>query len=455
MNFAASQLNGGRVIGSTHSYRPTILGRSSLFQRFGEQEEAALNEFEFLNNFSTSNSDLELPKQCENEMTNKENKSNEKKKVDLQYESINLIKQKTQIQNIQYGKSSEKNCNPLTSKQKQNLSIIKLHESGKVRQSTSNILNNQKSKKNTNLVVVKPMESKHLDIPSSRRVCSSNDVDGNEEIVCEGEMGVDTRSLCTVKAAIQRLNSKNQISGIQKPASCINNFVKSASKKDSVNDKDNKSSEITCKTRSHNNSFHSLDDNNKTNVNSKQSCTNLVTISSRTPSPKVKYKQKVTKVFEVSKSVSGKSKPQDKSDSTTRIPKIYSSPNSSKRIVDMESNPGVSSKDEHQSKIISRDASLPPKGSPTRHKDKNTRFLKGFSSRANAAKSPRLSRLRLNSKDSCNTSQNDPLDIFNGKSLCDSGSSEGSDRMGGRLSLSDSCAENFSPVESGDEVFNK
>lgn len=108
-------------------------------------------------------------------------------------------------------------------------------------------------------------------------------------------------------------------------------------------------------------------------------------------------------------------------------------------------------------------SALPPKGAGTsasspRLKERtaspssSSRLLPPTKSGPSKAglKSPRLPRFKLG------WSRPDPLENFSGKSLCDSGSSECSDKgVGGRLSISDSCAEIFSPNESGDEVFHR
>ncbi|XP_068229915.1 uncharacterized protein [Palaemon carinicauda] len=204
--------------------------------------------------------------------------------------------------------------------------------------------------------------------------------------------------------------------------------------------------------------------------------------SSRTPSPQLRVKDNnkcnsgvagsvcsnlVDKIQGSSRRTTSKpkvSKCATKSGSPTRIPRIQAPPTSSKKTqIDSqkpqageECNKDPSSELSKQSRQSKR--ALPPKGFSFRASKPSPRIRTCVSlqqrhllrsqqqnQQLGVGKSPRVNKLR----------KTDPLDSFVGKPLCDSGSSEGSELCGGRLSLSDSCAENFSPLDSGEEVFEK
>ena len=488
----ASQLNGGRMLHAHHS-RPTILGRSFLFQRYGEQEEAALNEFKFLNNFSTSYSDLNPQENCSHLMKDEKSKLNDGD----QQKQVKIAKEENSISKVisngssnysSYNYSQNMNENHLQHKKplqdkmslphlsKHTENILKVNDLKSTNvglyESKDKVEKIKLSSKCNNLVVVAPMERENSDLALIKSK-NQNNCNLKDEFASETEVGIDTRSLCTVKAAIQKLNSKNHISGINKPTTNNRIPTKNASKSSISKVHSN----IKCSVEN----IVSISASKmlpakaaKSSVCNKLGCSNPNPLSSQSPSPKLKSKEKNFKSIESSKySPSGpkNNKPiknkLDQATSSTRIPKmqqVSSNKNKSSKRNDesplCKYSPG---NEEHQSRLISnRDASLPPKGSPTRHRDTkgNSNLMRNArtspSGRLATGRSPRLSRLKLTGTGNtslANTS--DPLDIFLGKSLCDSGSSEGSERAGGRLSLSDSCAENFSPVESGDEVFHR
>ncbi|XP_071534476.1 uncharacterized protein [Panulirus ornatus] len=420
---ASHRSGGGRIMIGVGAPRPTVIGRKDLFVRYGEQEKAALQEFEFLRDFSTSHSDLGSQ--------------------DLSTTSGGASKMVTAIS-----------------------TSVPPHSSTSALPHTSRIAGIILPKVESNLL------KKHVSNIEEKIRTVKSDVSGyNRSGQCQADEqeGVDTRSIGSVKSAIQQLNRINHISGIKQPATMPTIPARSASSTSSTRANHDKSSSpvSTNKPRAWTPIKSKASDGN-INGASKCSVKQGNSPSSRTPSPQlcvkdikaVSSKSQCGSHSSVERSQSGNTK----TGSPTRIPRIQT-PLMSSRKSTAESpklqKGDASSKDscyESSKKLKTQcEKALPPKGfsnrvvkpsprvRPSLQQRQQQQSLQQQASRS-GIRSPRLARLKK---------ATDPLESFTGKSLCDSGSSEGSERCGGRLSLSDSCAENFSPIDSGDEVFYK
>lgn len=410
----ASHRSGGeRIILGSGVPRPTIIGRKDLFVRYGEQEKEALQEFEFLGNLSTSYSDLGSQDLCSASST--ATKSVPVSNPGPLYPVVGPVMQK-QTRTGVIPKAGKELC-------RKNL-----------KQADNKAVKDQKG------------------------VASQS---GQTERL---EGGVDTSSICSVKSTIRQLNKFNHISGIRDPATIPTSPAKSASSPSSTRVNNLKSSSpVSIKKQRAWTPFKAKVDEVNTSGTSRFCSRQGSSPTSRTPSPQLSVKDRVSP-----KSSSGSQNIEDKSRNTnsktgspTRIPRIQTSLMSSKKSradspkAQKDVNINDSSSDSTKVKTQS-DKALPPKGFSSRVVKPSPRSRPSLQPRQyqspqqqtckTGIKSPRLARLRK---------ATDPLDSFTNKSLCDSGSSEGSERCGGRLSLSDSCAENFSPIDSGDEVFYK
>ncbi|KAK7015488.1 hypothetical protein SK128_023990 [Halocaridina rubra] len=444
-----AQCGGGRIIlAPTSAPRPSVIGREDIFVRFGEKERAALQAFEFLGDISTSYSDLgsqDLLGACGGVSIEKSQKKN-----------TTISSLSGRDGNAFSGRRIEKYVNNKDLKLNCRTSRIT-----KACEAQGKSLNNEVSNIN--------------------RILSQSEVSQGERSA-SNENCVDTRSISSVKATIRQLNKNNQISGMKQPANITPVPARCASSTGKVS-----TPTSTNKNRPWNYSrSKSSTDGISGCARSKVNIRHGNSPSSRTPSPQLRGKDSkftsgntgsgVTNLGDKTSCTLGKVSEKSqggstsKSGSPTRIPRIQASLVSSKKL---QSDP--------QKSVAGEDCVKDPcSESPKRSKSQCERALppKGFSFRAvkpsprirtsasvqqrlilrtqqqqqqqplvqhSLGRSPRLGRLR----------KNDPLDSFSGKSLGDSGSSEGSELCGGRLSLSDSCAENFSPIDSGEEVFEK
>ncbi|XP_064121325.1 uncharacterized protein LOC135225783 isoform X5 [Macrobrachium nipponense] len=433
---ASHRNGGGRIILGTCTPRPTVIGREDLFQRYGDKEKAALQEFEFLCDFSTSHSDLgsqDVLGTCSGLKENDPCSS---------YFQSNMGKDVGAVPN--------------------NLEKYIHNKNTKDEQRTSKIAHAN---------AVKPKTSKIDSVKMSQ-----------VETSVASENGVDTSSICSVKAVIRQLNRNiSPNSGMKQPATTPIPANRSAS---STGYSKISSSSSTNKQKLWNSAKSKVSDGSVlSNVKLKpMNARQGNSPSSRTPSPQLRVKDNnkcssgaasivCSNSVEKTQGSSTRtpSRPQvsksvTKSGSPTRIPRIQVPPTSSKKTqVDSsknqkgeEYNKDSSSELSKQSKPCER--ALPPKGSSFRAVKPSPRIRTSAplqqrhllrsqqpNQQVGVGRSPRVARLR----------KTDPLDSFVGKPLCDSGSSEGSELCGGRLSLSDSCAENFSPIDSGEEVFEK
>ncbi|XP_042223393.1 serine-rich adhesin for platelets-like isoform X2 [Homarus americanus] len=419
---ASHRSGNGRIIIGGGAPRPTVIGRKDLFVRFGEQERAALQEFEFLCDFSTSHSDLGSQDLC----VSSSGATNMVTTVSTSVpppSCISALPHSTRITGA----------------------VLPKVESNLLKKHISNIEEKNRTVKS--------------DISGYNRSGQSR---------TDEQEGVDTRSIGSVKSAIWQLNKVNHISGIKQPATMPTIPARSASSISSTRANHLKSSFpiSTNKPRAWTHFKSRVSDGNIGGA-SKCSVRRGNSPSSRTPSPQLSVKD--------NKGISSKfpgashgsvERPQgsnSKTGSPTRIPRIQTPLMSSKKSTaespksQKEDSSPKDSCYESTKKVKSQcEKALPPKGFSSRavkpSRIRSTIQLRqqqpNLQQQTNRSgiKSPRLTRLKKAA---------DPLDSFNGKSLCDSGSSEGSERCGGRLSLSDSCAENFSPIDSGDEVFDK
>ncbi|XP_069945474.1 uncharacterized protein [Cherax quadricarinatus] len=419
---------GGRIIIGSGAPRPTVIGRKDLFVRYGEQEKAALQEFEFLCDFSTSHSDL-----GSQDLTASSGRVN--KSIITTSTSVLL--------------HTDTSAFPYMSRSVG--AVLPKVESNIFKKSISNF-----EEKNRSNLEEKNRTGKS-DVSECNRGCQG---------LADEQEGVDTRSIGSVKSAIRQLNKVNHISGIKQPATMPTIPARSASSTSSTRANHYKSSSpvSTNKTRAWTPTKSKVSDRNIIGA-SKCSVRQGNSPSSRTPSPQFRVKDKGIS----NKSSSGSHSSVEralssntKTSSPTRIPRIQTSLMSSKKAAESSTlQRGDTSKDfccESTKKFKTQcEKSLPPKGFSSRAVKPSPRIRSSLQQRQqqqqnlqqqsnkSGIRSPRLARLK----------KADPLESFTGKSLCDSGSSEGSERCGGRLSLSDSCAENFSPIDSGDEVFYK
>ncbi|KAK3879377.1 hypothetical protein Pcinc_016042 [Petrolisthes cinctipes] len=411
----ASHRSGGeRIILGSGVPRPTIIGRKDLFVRYGELEKEALQEFEFLGNLSTSYSDLGSQDLCSASST------------------------ATKSQPVSYPGPLYTSGGPVMKKPSKTGVIPK---TGK-----------ELCKKNIK-------QANNRTVKEQKSVTSKS---GQTECV---EGGVDTSSICSVKNTIRQLNKFNHISGIRDPATTTTTTspAKSASSPSSTRVNLKSCSPVSIKKQRPWAPFKAIVDEGNTSGTSKFCSRQGSSPTSRTPSPQLSLKERVSP-----KSSSGSQNSEEKSCNTnsktsspTRIPRIQTSLMSSKKSradspkAQKDVNVNDPCSDSTKLKTPS-DKALPPKGFSSRVVKSSPRSRPSLQPRQHQSpqqqtsktgiKSPRLARVRKAA---------DPLDSFTNKSLCDSGSSEGSERCGGRLSLSDSCAENFSPIDSGDEVFYK
>lgn len=463
---AASHRSGGdRLVLGMGVARPSILGRKDLFVRFGEQEKAALEEFEFLCDFSTSLSDLGSQ--------------------DLGASSVSADKAAPSA--VTAGGRSALSHVPKADNHPLKRHQVGSHEikgrTPKVNSSLKNSLKSEVSPKN-NIARPKSERSTKSDLSVSEREDPKSDLSVNErEERCPGgsiQDGVDTRSLCSVRSAIRQLNKFNHNSGIKQPATTSAIPARSASSTTCSRVIPSKSSSSTSANRPKVWSQAKSKVSDGTPSGAPKCSVRQVNPPSRTPSPQLTSKDsRVTS----SRSVGQVQNSGDrlhgnlKTSSPTRIPRIQTPHMSSKKSSRAESPKALkedtpSSKDAGEPSRKSKtpcDKALPPKGFSSRAVKPSACIRANLTRRQqkeqqpqqppqqqqqqqqqqsvrSGIRSPRLARLKKSS---------DPLDSFSSKSMCDSGSSEGSERCGGRLSLSDSCAENFSPIDSGDEVFEK
>nr|XP_045602594.1 serine-rich adhesin for platelets-like isoform X2 [Procambarus clarkii] len=411
---------GGRIIIGSGAPRPTVIGRKDLFVRYGEQEKAALQEFEFLGDFSTSHSDL--GSQDLGAASGRANKM--------------II-------------DSESNLPPHTN-------ISSLLDTSRSAGAVLPKVESNLFRKN-----ISTFEEKRRTVKSDISGCNHSGWSDASE-----QEGVDTRSIGSVKNAILQLNKVNRISGIKQPATMPTIPARSASNTSSTRANYRKSSSpvSTNKPRAWTPSKIRVSDISGA---SKFSVRQENSPSSRTPSPQLNI---IDNKSIANKSPSGlhscverPGSSNTKAGSSTRIPRIQTSLMSSKKSSTEspksqkgDASPKDSCYESMKTFNPQCENSLPPKGFSSRVVKPPPRTRPSLQQRQqqnlqqqpnkSGIKSPRLARLKKAA---------DPLDSFTGKSLCDSGSSEGSERCGGRLSLSDSCAENFSPIDSGDEVFYK
>ncbi|XP_042864058.1 uncharacterized protein LOC122248234 [Penaeus japonicus] len=462
---ASHRSGGDRLVLGMGVARPSILGRKDLFVRFGEQEKAALEEFEFLCDFSTSLSDLGSQ--------------------DLGASSVSADKAAPSA--VTAGGRSALSHVPKADNHPLKRHQVGSHEikgrTPKVNSSLKNSLKSEVSPKN-NIARPKSERSTKSDLSVSEREDPKSDLSVNErEERCPGgsiQDGVDTRSLCSVRSAIRQLNKFNHNSGIKQPATTSAIPARSASSTTCSRVIPSKSSSSTSANRPKVWSQAKSKVSDGTPSGAPKCSVRQVNPPSRTPSPQLTSKEsRVTS----SRSVGQVQNSGDrlhgnlKTSSPTRIPRIQTPHMSSKKSSRAESPKALkedtpSSKDAGESSRKSKtpcDKALPPKGFSSRAVKPSACIRANLTRRQqkeqqpqqppqqqqqqqqqqsvrSGIRSPRLARLKKSS---------DPLDSFSSKSMCDSGSSEGSERCGGRLSLSDSCAENFSPIDSGDEVFEK
>lgn len=418
--------------------RPSVLGRRDLFLRFGDKEKAALQEFAFLGDFSTSHSDLDsqdLNAALGNAAT-----------ACITSTTTNTTTATTTTITTTTTTTITNSSTPVS------VLPITTRNAGAVLPKVDSNSYKKSFKHDESIKLRKRSNKPHPVAP-----CEDSE-----------QGGVDTRSICSVKSTVRQLNKMNHISGIKEPATMPISPAKSASSTSSNKSSLQKhGSPVSTNIPKH---APAKSKGNEGSVSGALKCSVRQgnAPSSRTPSPQ--FSKKDNKGIS-HKSHSGPCNNNDKSQSDnakagspTRIPRIQTSsvtssksskadsPKLSKDTLYKDSNVDSTKK----LKQLSEKA-LPPKGFSSRVAKPASRIRPSLQQRPppqhpqqQASKicirSPRLARLRKSS---------DPLDSFSNKSLCDSGSSEGSERCGGRLSLSDSCAENFSPIDSGDEVFHK
>ncbi|KAG0728642.1 hypothetical protein GWK47_032057 [Chionoecetes opilio] len=415
---ASHRSGGDRLVLAGAVTRPSVIGRRDLFLRFGDKEKEALQEFAFLGDFSTSHSDsgsqdLNVATTCV---------------VSTTATTITTATTTTPV------------------------SVLSL------------------TSRNTGAVLPKvdsnsyKRSNKHGGSIKARKGSARGQPCGGV-----GEQGgVDTRSICSVMNTVRQLNKMNHISGIKEPATIIISPAKSASSTSSnkCNLQKNGSPVSTNLPKPAPGRCRGSEGGASGALKCGARQGNAP--SSRTPSPQCSVKDNKGVSL---KPHTGSSNNNDKSHgdnakaaSPTRIPRIQTSCVTSSKSSNADSpklSKGSSHKDSNNESTRKSkqqcEKALPPKGFPSRVVKPAARIRPSLQQRPPpqhppqqpgkiCIRSPRLARLKKNS---------DPLDSFTNKSLCDSGSSEGSERCGGRLSLSDSCAENFSPIDSGDEVFHK
>ncbi|KAK8405545.1 hypothetical protein O3P69_001838 [Scylla paramamosain] len=424
---ASHRSGGDRIVLAGAVPRPSVIGRRDLFLRFGDKEKEALQEFAFLGNFSTSHSDLD---------------SQDLSTASGSAASTACITSTTT--NI-----TTTTATTTTSSTPVSVLPITTRNAGAVLPKVDSN-SYKKSFKHDSLKLRKESNKSHPAV-----LCEEGD-----------QGGVDTRSISSVKNTVRQLNKMNHISGIKEPATTMPiSPAKSASSTSSNKSNLQKYGSLVSTNIPKHAPVKSKGSEGSVSGALKCSVRQGNAPSSRTPSPQFSVKDSKSISH---KSHSGSFNNNDKSQSDnakagspTRIPRIQTSSVMSSKSSKAES-PKLSkdiSKDTESTKKLKQqcEKALPPKGFSSRIVKPASRIRPSLQQRPppqhpqqQASKicirSPRLARLKKSS---------DPLDSFSNKSLCDSGSSEGSERCGGRLSLSDSCAENFSPIDSGDEVFHK
>lgn len=445
----ASHRNGGdRIVLAGAAARPTVIGRRDLFLRFGDKEREALQEFAFLGDFSTSHSDLGSQ--------------------DLIAASGNAATACITSTTNTNTTTTTNTTNTFTTNSSTFVPVLPLttHNAGAVLPKVDS--NSQRKSLRHDESLKLRRESNKSRHPVGLTQGSDGDLGG-----------VDTRSICSVMSTVRQLNKMNHISGIKEPATTKSiSPAKSASSTSSNNNKTNLqkcSSPVSTNIPKHSHPARSRgSEGSSASGASKCSARQGNSPSSRTPSPQFSAKNSNKSSSHKPHSgplIANNNKPQSsentnpKAASPTRIPRIQTSVVSSKSStkadspkLSKDSNLFKDSNSESTKKVKPCEKALPPKGFSSRVVKPASRIRPSLQQRPSpqhaqqqqtgkiCIKSPRLARLKKHS---------DPLDSFSNKSMCDSGSSEGSERCGGRLSLSDSCAENFSPIDSGDEVFHK
>lgn len=434
--------------------RPSVIGRRDLFLRFGDKEKEALQEFAFLGDFSTSHSDLgsqdliaasgNAASTCITSTT-----TNTTATTDTAITTTNTFttNSSTYVPVLSLTTLNAGAVLPKVDSKPQRRSL-RHDESLKLRREI-----NYKSHHPTGLT--------H----------GSDDDQG----------GVDTRSICSVMSTVRQLNKMNHISGIKEPATTMSSSpAKSASSTSSNNTSNPQkcSSPVSTNKPKHTHPARSKGSEGSSASGAlKCSARQGSSPSSRTPSPQFSAKNSNKSISPKPHSgplnannnkLQSSENSNTKAASPTRIPRIQTSVVSSKSSIkadshklSKDSNLFKDSNSESTKKLKHCEKALPPKGFSSRVVKPASRIRPSLQQRPSpqhaqqqqqqqtgkiCIRSPRLARLKKHS---------DPLDSFSNKSMCDSGSSEGSERCGGRLSLSDSCAENFSPIDSGDEVFHK
>ncbi|KAB7502913.1 hypothetical protein Anas_10457 [Armadillidium nasatum] len=531
VTFSASRHNGSdpfRVFGGVNSPpRPTILGRHSLFNRFGEEEENALKEFQFLESFPSQS---DVIGSCDQGRPFVQSQNPDRNEDALLCHSINFTPTSlsrpsppTDLKNLRssepcpdeliypisssrtqcldddsvFVKSSSSlpctsqtnnDCCPPLNRTLENLStsdkniaknsgptrISKLSTDENIKQSfrsfekVSNLRSNDLNDNNKTYKCNVPLprldkancisdlykksnnsgdrqsvvESRNTD---GRNLCnksnfsvkteankllkgnsSSTQIKNNLKANTEETKLVDTRSISNVKEIIEKLNNKNSSSG-----KLIHHSGNNRNGRNSNSCNSNNSDITSSSTRNSKPSF----------ISTKPCPPSVLAATSNRCSDSLSHNAEPSNSSAMTNENTN-SNVSKKNCQSKRNPKL---PGSS-LIKRLTSN-------SFQSKDAS--ASLPPKGgnsSSTRTGKVRENIPSRLSSRAigvvgKGLRSPRLPRLKLNG------SRGDPLSSFNEKGMCDSGSSEGSDKGCGRISISDSCAEIFSLGESGDEVF--
>ena len=421
--------------------RTSVIGRRDLFLRFGDKEKEALQEFAFLGDFSTSHTDLD------SQVLNAA--SGRAATACITFTTANTTTTATTTTTITTTTTTA------TTNSSTHVSVLPLttRNAGAVLPKVDSN-SYKKSFKHDEFVKVRKGSNK----PHPAMPCEDGD-----------QGGVDTRSICSVKNTVRQLNKINHISGIKEPATMPISPAKSASSTSSNRSNLQKyGSPVSTNIPKH---APAKSKGSEGSVSGALKCSVRQgnAPSSRTPSPQfsvkdnrgISHKSHSNPLNNNDKSQSDNAK----AGSPTRIPRIHTSSVTSSKSSKADS-PKLSKDCSYKDSSIEStkklkqqcEKALPPKGFSSRIVKPASRIRPSLQQRPPpqhpqqqqaskiCIKSPRLARLKKSS---------DPLDSFSNKSLCDSGSSEGSERCGGRLSLSDSCAENFSPIDSGDEVFHK